>query len=128
MLRSAGLDTVVRLIQQPSSLALPRLLAEGFAADAAFVDGSHRFHEIFVGLYFLRKIVRPGGVIVLDDHQWPSVRTAQRYFELNTGWQSVPGAFDHGTADPATGVPRVRALRLPEAITEPAFEQFRPFH
>jgi predicted O-methyltransferase YrrM len=128
LLRSAGLDTVARLIEQPSSLALPQLLADGFAADAAFVDGSHRFHEVFVDLYFLRKIVRPGGVIVLDDYQWPSVRTAQRYFELNTGWQAVPGAFDRGTADPATGESRVRALRLPDVITEPAFEQFRPFH
>lgn len=44
----------------PSSIALARLAAEGFIADAAFVDGSHRFHEVFVDLYFLRKIVRPG--------------------------------------------------------------------
>jgi predicted O-methyltransferase YrrM len=128
VMRSAGLDTIARLIQQPSSLALSQLFADGFAADAAFVDGSHRFHEVFVDLYFLRKIVRPGGVVVLDDHQWPSVRTAVRYFELNTGWQPVPGAFDGGTVDPATGQPRVRALRLPDVITERAFEQFQPFH
>ena len=57
-------------------MALPRLVAKGVTADAAFVDGSHRFHEVFVDLYFLRKIVRPGGLIVLDDHWWPSVRTA----------------------------------------------------
>jgi hypothetical protein len=47
-------------VLQPSSLALPQLVAEGLAADAAFVDGSHRFHEVFVDLYFLRKLVRPG--------------------------------------------------------------------
>jgi len=71
MLRSAGLDTIARLVLQPSSMALPQLIAEGLIADAAFVDGSHRFHEVFVDLYFLRKIVRPGGIIVLDDHWWP---------------------------------------------------------
>jgi predicted O-methyltransferase YrrM len=87
LVQSAGLDTIARLVQQPSSMALPRLIAEGFSADAAFVDGSHRFHEVFVDLYFLRKIVRAGGLIILDDHWWPSVRTAQRYYETNMGWQ-----------------------------------------
>jgi predicted O-methyltransferase YrrM len=127
MLRSAGLDAIARLVLEPSSLALPRLVAEGVAADAAFVDGSHRFHEGFVDLYFLRKIVRPGGLIVLDDHWWPSVRTAERYFEVNMGWRVVPGAFDHGTVDQETGRARVQALRLPDPPFEPAFERFQPF-
>ena len=127
MLRSAGLDAIARLVLQPSSLALPRLVAERVAADAAFVDGSHRFHEVFVDLYFLRKIVRPGGLIVLDDHWWPSVRTAERYFEVNMGWRVVPGAFDRGTVDQETGRARVQALRLPDPPFEPAFERFQPF-
>jgi predicted O-methyltransferase YrrM len=71
LLRSAGLDAIARLVLQPSSMALPQLVTEGLTADAAFVDGSHRFHEVFVDLYFLRKIVRPGGMVVLDDHWWP---------------------------------------------------------
>jgi predicted O-methyltransferase YrrM len=126
-LRSAGLDTIARLILEPSSMALPRLVAEGLTAEAAFVDGNHRFHEVFVDLYFLRKIVRPGGIIVLDDHWWPSVRAAARYLELNMGWRAVPGAFDAGTIDPETGRPRLQALRLPNPPFEPSFEQFRPF-
>ncbi len=76
LLRSAGLDPIVRLIRQPSSMTLPQLVGEKFTADAAFVDGSHRFHEVFLDLYFLRKIVRPGGLIIMDDYGWPSVRTA----------------------------------------------------
>jgi predicted O-methyltransferase YrrM len=118
LLRSAGLDTIARLVLQPSSLALPELVAEGFTADAAFVDGSHRFHEVFVDLYFLRKLVRPGGIVVLDDHWWPSVATAARYFELNLGWRVVPAAFDGD---------RLQALRLPDPPFEPAFQDFRPF-
>jgi predicted O-methyltransferase YrrM len=127
LLRSAGLDTVARLVVEPSSLALPQLVAQGLVADAAFVDGSHRFHEVFVDLYFLRKIVRPGGIIVLDDHHVSSVRTAAHYFEVNTGWRVVPGAFDGGTVDPATGHPRLRALRLPSPSFEPDFQRFQPF-
>jgi predicted O-methyltransferase YrrM len=127
LLRSAGLDPIARLILQPSSMALPQLIAEGLTADAAFVDGSHRFHEVFVDLYFLRKIVRPGGVIVLDDHCWHSVRTAAHYFQVNMGWRVVPGAFDGGTIDQQTGRPRAQALRLPDPPFEPAFERFQPF-
>jgi predicted O-methyltransferase YrrM len=127
LLRSAGLDAIARLVLQPSSMALPQLVAEPFTADAAFLDGSHRFHEVFVDLYFLRKIVRPGGIIVLDDHWWPSVRTAEHYFEVNMGWRVVAGAFDGGTIDQATGRTRVQALRLPDPAVEPAFERFQPF-
>lgn len=78
------------MVLTPSSLALPQLLAEGLAADAAFVDCSHRFHEVFVDLYFLRKLVRPGGLIVVDDAWAPSVRTAVRYYERNLGWTAHP--------------------------------------
>jgi predicted O-methyltransferase YrrM len=127
LLQSAGLDKIARLVQQPSSLALPQLVAQGLVADAAFVDGSHRFHEVFVDLYFLRTIVRAGGIIVLDDHNRPSVRTAAHYFEVNLGWRALPGAFDGGTVDPETGQARLRALRLPSPQIEPDFERFQPF-
>lgn len=130
LLRDAGLDSIATLVEAPSSIALPQLVADGIVADAAFVDGSHRFHEVFVDLYFLRKVVRPGGLIVLDDDWTPSVRTAVRYYERNLGWTAIPGAFSDGThwtidRDPAAeAVPRCRALRLPDEVSEPSFEDF----
>jgi predicted O-methyltransferase YrrM len=133
LVRSAGLDSIATLMAVPSSIALPQLIAGGIVADAAFVDGSHRFHEVFVDLYFLRKIVRPGGVVVLDDDWTPSVRTAIRYYERNLGWTAIPAAFTDGTVrsigdDPAAdSVPRCRALRLPDPSIEPPFEEFHPF-
>ncbi|MEV4713694.1 class I SAM-dependent methyltransferase [Micromonospora sp. NPDC049374] len=63
LLCAAGLDSTVQLMRDWSSIALPELVTDGLVVDAAFVDGSHRFHEVFVDLYFLRKIVRPGGLI-----------------------------------------------------------------
>jgi predicted O-methyltransferase YrrM len=133
LLRSAGLDAITTLMLAPSSIALAQLAAEGFIADAAFVDGSHRFHEVFVDLYFLRKIVRPGGLIVLDDHWAPSVRTAARYYEQNLGWIAIPDAFASGTpwiistGLAAEAVPRCRAFRLPDPSFEPSFEEFHTF-
>jgi predicted O-methyltransferase YrrM len=112
-----GLAGLCSLVEERSQLALPRLLGEGFAADAAFVDGSHIFHNVFVDLFYLRELVRPGGLVILDDCNYSSVATAVRYFEVNTGWEPEP------IARPT----RLRAFRLPDPRTEPSFTSFRPF-
>jgi len=104
----AGLTSVCSLLEERSQLALPRLAAEGVVVDAAFVDGSHIFHNVFVDLFFLWELVRPGGLVVLDDCDWPSVAKAIRYFEDNAGWRSE-----------SMGQPtRLRAFRLPDQRTE----------
>jgi len=114
-IHAAGLADHTTFIAEASSIALARLAAEAFTADAAFVDGSHRFHEVFVDLYFLRNLVRPGGLIILDDAAWPSVATALRYFDLNLGWRPVD----------IEG--RLTARRIPEKLREPDFTEFKPF-
>ena len=114
-MNEAGLADHTTFIAEASSIALARLAADGCTADAAFVDGSHRFHEVFVDLYFLRKLVRPGGIVILDDAAWPSVGAALRYFDLNLGWRPVAIAG------------RLTARRIPEAFSEPDFTDFRPF-
>lgn len=129
LVHAAGLDAIARLMSEPSSIALGRLVTEGLVADAAFVDGSHRFHEVFVDLYFLRTIVRPGGLVIMDDHSVPSVRTAVRYFERNLGWTALPDLVSGGSVrDVGDGsVPRCMAFRLPDTVDEPPFHEFRPF-
>lgn len=116
-IRDARLTGVCSLVRERSQLALPRLVGEGFVADAAFVDGSHVFHNVFVDLCFLREIVRPAGVVVLDDCNHRPVATAARYFERNLGWRRQP-------LDTAS---RLRVLRLPPRPQEPSFEDFEPF-
>jgi predicted O-methyltransferase YrrM len=113
----AELDTICRLVDERSQIALPRLVTEGFIADAAFVDGSHVFHNVFVDLYFLRDLVRPGGLIILDDCQWPSVGTAVNYYVVNAGW----------IGEPIREPTRLRAFRLPDPACNPTFESFRSF-
>ena len=113
----AGASDLCSLLEERSQIVLPRLLSEGLLADAAFVDGSHIFHNVFVDLFYLRELVRPGGLVILDDCGYPSVATAVRYFEVNTGWvaQAMPAPT------------RLRAFRLPNPRSEPHFESFKPF-
>jgi cephalosporin hydroxylase len=112
-----GLDSLCSLLNERSKVALPRLLDRGLVADAAFVDGSHVFHNVFVDLFYLRDLVRPGGLVVLDDCNLPSVATAARYFEVNAGWMAMPMG----------GNSRLGAFRLPTPRFEPSFESFKPF-
>jgi predicted O-methyltransferase YrrM len=113
----ADLTSLCLLIEERSQIVLPRLLGEEFLADAAFVDGSHIFHNVFADLFYLRELVRPGGLVILDDCSYPSVATAVRYFEANTGWQM----------EPIPAPTRLRAFRLPIERAEPGFESFKPF-
>jgi predicted O-methyltransferase YrrM len=117
VIAGAGLAGLCCLIEERSQIALPRLLDEGFVADAAFVDGSHIFHNVFADLFYLRELVRPGGLVILDDCNYLSVATAARYFEVNTGWAPEPIAWPT----------RLRAFRLPATRAEPSFKAFRPF-
>ncbi len=113
----AGIPGLCSLVEERSQIVLARLLSDCFLADAAFVDGSHIFHNVFVDLFYLRELIRPGGLVILDDCNLPSVATAVRYFEVNTGWRS----------EPMPAATRLRAFRLPNPRTEPNFESFKPF-
>ena len=113
----AGLTGLCSLVEERSQIVLPRLLSDRFLADVAFVDGSHIFHNVFVDLFYLRELVRPGGLLILDDCSYPSVATAVRYFQVNTGW----------APEPIPAPTRLRAFRLPDPRTEPNFESFKSF-
>jgi predicted O-methyltransferase YrrM len=113
----AGVAGLCSLFEERSQIVLPRLLSDGFVADAAFVDGSHIFHNVFVDWFYLRELVRPSGLVILDDCSYPSVATAVRYFQVNTGWEP----------EPLPAPTRLRAFRLPNPRTEPDFESFKPF-
>nr|WP_214661288.1 class I SAM-dependent methyltransferase [Streptomyces polyasparticus] len=127
LLCGAGLGDIAELVTAPSQRFLARLADEGFSADAAFVDGSHHFHNVFVDLHFLGEIVRPGGIVLLDDVGWPSVGAAVAYFETHLGWRPMPVASADPGPEPADGRPRIGAYRLPDPRPAPDFREFRPF-
>jgi len=113
----AGIAGLCSLFEERSQIVLPRLAADCLVADAAFVDGSHIFHNVFVDLFYLRELVRPSGLVILDDCRYPSVSTAVRYFQVNAGWEP----------EPIPAATRLRAFRLPNPRIEANFESFKPF-
>ena len=85
-LDEAGVAELVEHHAEESQVALPRLLGEGRSFDLAFVDGNHRFDGVFVDLFYLGRLVLPGGIVFLDDYQLPGVARAASFFVANVGW------------------------------------------
>ena len=86
LIDEAGLSAIVEAHLEASQLVLPRLVAEGRRVDLAFVDGNHRFDALFVDLFYLARVVRPGGVVFVDDYQLPGVARAISFWVTNLGW------------------------------------------
>ena len=85
-LGEARVADLVEYHAEKSQAALPRLLAEGRRFDLAVVDDDHRFDAVFVDLFYLGQLLRPGKVVFLDDYQLPGVARAASFFVTNLGW------------------------------------------
>jgi predicted O-methyltransferase YrrM len=131
-LREAGVKDLVEVIEEESQLALPRLVTEGREFDLAFVDGDHRFEGVFLDLYFMTRLVRPGGLVVVDDMWMPAVRTAVAYLERNLAvtleTDALPNAFRWRRRPLSRGVPSgtgdAAVLRLPNERPALRWDEF----
>jgi predicted O-methyltransferase YrrM len=133
-LREAGVEEHVDVIEEESQLALPRLVAEGREFDFAFVDGDHRFEGVFLDVYFMTRLVRPGSLVVVDDMWMPAVRTAVAYVEKNLGAalapDALPNAFRWRKSPLSRGIPSgtgdTAVLRLPSERPALRWDEFVP--
>jgi predicted O-methyltransferase YrrM len=96
-LEDAGLIENVEHLSLRSEIVLPQLLDAGRSFDFAFVDGNHRFDGVFLDLFYVGRMIGPGGVIFVDDYQLPGVAKAVGFFVSNLGWrveeESAPDDF-----------------------------------
>lgn len=88
-LRDAGYANMIDFRELPSHLALPELEREGVKIDFAFIDGWHTFDHSLVDFFLVDKLLRPGGILAVDDTQWPSVRKSCRYIATNRRYNVV---------------------------------------
>jgi predicted O-methyltransferase YrrM len=94
VLDEAGVAGIVEHHAEESQIALPRFLAEGRAFDLAFVDGNHLFDKVFLDLVYLGRLVRRGGIVFVDDYQFPAVRRAVSFCVSNLGWALEEASID----------------------------------
>ncbi len=88
-LKKAGYDRFVEFLEVPSQLALPKLVSEGVQVDFAFIDGFHTFDFALVDFFYVDRLLRCGGVVVLDDTDFPSLWKLCRYIVTNRSYTVV---------------------------------------
>jgi hypothetical protein len=55
---------------------------------------NHRFEGVFLDLVYLGRLVRPGGIVFLDDYQLPAVARAASFCLANLGWALEDASTD----------------------------------
>jgi predicted O-methyltransferase YrrM len=86
-----------KLLEEPSELALPRLVGSGMRFDAALIDGYHTFDQTILDLYYVTKLLRVGGYLAIDDCNLPAVNRAVRYLLTYPCYQIVDSTPHHST-------------------------------
>lgn len=74
--------------------ALTELRAKGTTIDLAFIDGMHTFDYVLVDFFLTDKLLRPGGIVVIDDYSWPAIYKVCRYVMANLPYQFIGPLVD----------------------------------
>jgi hypothetical protein len=91
---------------------LPKLLERGVTLDLAFIDGWHTFDYTFLDFFYIDKLLRPGGVVLLHDRSWPSKQKVMQFIMTHRRYKELPGKGKRGqslgapASDSARGSPR----------------------
>jgi len=88
-LRDAGVDAMVEFYEERSDIILPRLISEGRSFDFAFIDGDHHFEGAFIDAVFVDRLLKPGGVVALDDAWTHPVYLACKFLEVCLHYEPV---------------------------------------
>ena len=67
---------------------LPRLTAAGTRIQFAFIDGWHTFDHTLVDFFFIDRMLDVGGIIVMDDVGYPSIRRLCHFILSNRDYAS----------------------------------------
>ena len=82
-------DRQFRLIEDYSIHALSDLIRNGERFDFIFIDGNHRFDDVLVDFYLADQVLKPGGIMALDDIWMPSIRTVASFVLNNRAYRPV---------------------------------------
>jgi predicted O-methyltransferase YrrM len=74
----AGYANLVEFFPEQSYEVLPRLLRDGVKIDFAYIDTTKVFDHVLVDCFFVFRLLRAGGLFVLDDCTFPGLRKLAR--------------------------------------------------
>lgn len=74
--KTAGNDDVIFPFPISSAQGASYLASKGVVADIIYVDAGHEYESVLLDLTLYWRLLRPGGVMIMDDYRWPGVRRA----------------------------------------------------
>lgn len=86
LLKSLNFEKNHKLIEEKSYDALPSLLKDNKVYDFIFIDGWHTFDYTLIDFFYADKLIKKGGIIVIDDALHPGVRKFVNYINTNYKW------------------------------------------
>jgi predicted O-methyltransferase YrrM len=75
VIRHVGRERICPL-PMPSTVAAPLLKKMNIQADMIYIDGSHEYLDVLRDIDDYWPLLKPGGVMLLDDYGFPGVRKA----------------------------------------------------
>ena len=87
LVRKAGLESLVELVELPSHQGLPQLEREGIRTQFVFIDGSHLFDYVMSDFLCADRILDVGGLMAFDDSDWPAITAVLRYAITNRHYE-----------------------------------------
>lgn len=88
-LRTLGLSERLILHEEPSHTALPRLVDEGLTCQFAFIDGGHKFDDVFVDFFYVDSLLETGGWVMLHDMWMRPIQMTASWIRTNKRAYSV---------------------------------------
>ena len=82
-------------VEDYSIHALSDLIRNQAQFDFIYIDGNHRFDDVVVDFYLSDQVLRPGGLIALDDLWMQSIRTAANFIITNRAYKLVLQPVDN---------------------------------
>ncbi|MBV8186972.1 MAG: class I SAM-dependent methyltransferase [Alphaproteobacteria bacterium] len=84
-----------------SAAHFDRAIGRGREYDFVLIDGSHEFEFVMFDLMCAARLMRPRGLVVLDNIEQPGPRFATRLFlKNNPDWREVAGVIDEAHQPP----------------------------
>jgi predicted O-methyltransferase YrrM len=81
LIKDAGVWEHVDFRLERSQIVMPQLWADGRTFDAVFIDGDHKFDGVFCDAYYAHRLLKPGGILVIDDVWMDAVWLACHFLE-----------------------------------------------
>lgn len=104
-LQKAGFN-FFSLIEKPSEIVLPELLANEEKFQFILIDGNHTFDHTLLDFFYANRLLEDGGFVAIDDANWPSIRKMISYVSKYPNYRiynrvnvAVPGLSGSGVRD-----------------------------